>query len=131
MRHRSEETEVVEAPAHERPEGAPARPPPPRIKLPMFNVPPNLREEATNGVAAERSERVRNLLGRTAAADGIKAYQKHYQELLWLEEIQLIRDLHDFDLRDDEATVLTQRGRQYGLGCAVSLRIAHRSSRAT
>ena len=114
----AQETETVAAPRLAHPEGAPVRSKP-AMELPTFYVPSALRQAAESGEAAERleegSERIRTLLGGSSAAAGVAAYQKHYQDLLWLEEIQLVEDLHNFDLRDDEATILTPRGRCYAL----------------
>jgi helicase MOV-10 len=114
----AQETETVAAPRLAHPEGAPVRPKP-AMELPLFYIPPALRQEAESGEAAERleegTERIRTLLGGSSAAAGVAAYQKHYQDLLWLEEIQLVEDLHNFDLRDDEATILTPRGGCYAL----------------
>lgn len=88
-------------------------------KLPLYRIPGSLRAAVGSGEAGEAleaaCEQMKRLLGGVSEAAALAAYKKAFHELLWVEEMQLNDDLREFDLRADDATVLTPRGRLFAL----------------
>ena len=88
------------------------------VSLGRYEIPYSLRHQFNSRNRDGISGRLENLydeLAQPLPAAAEEVYKAHYANLLWTEELQLHNDLAEFNLVEDQATVLRRVGNFYSL----------------